>query len=248
MRKNVMSNTNRIESSGLQANDPHQLFTLDTCSSDAACRPEDESRFLVICLFMQWKTVHVMSPVVQCMRSLRCGLVLGSKRLGSRKFRPCRMHTSGCILGDVYHIITTKSYKQLHLCKAAQAPDTGEANYMLSDVRKLDSDLIQVDIQGTKEERVETVNALSYTRLINECMIKKDYASGLEQLTKMVNAGIEPGYMTWISVLQACVQCANRIDLFRLLAALRDAGCPLPLRYTVWIIEYCGSNWTFESR
>lgn len=212
------------------ADDPHQISILDRCSSDATCRPEDES---VICLFMQWKTVHVMSPVVQCTPSLRCGLVLGSKRLGSRKFRPCRIHTSGWILGDVFHIITTKSYKQLHLCMAAQAPDADQStrtNYMLSDGKKLDGDLIQVAIQRSKEEHIETVDALSYPRLMNECMIKKDYASGLEQLTKMVSAGMEPGYMTWISVLQACGQCANRIDLLRLLAALRDAGCPLPLR------------------
>ncbi|KAG0620267.1 hypothetical protein M758_4G203000 [Ceratodon purpureus] len=230
MRKYVMSNINRIESSGLQAGDPHQMFRLNTYFSDATLRPEDESRFSVICLFMQWTTVYVMSPVVECMGSLGCGQVSSSKRPGSRKFRPCRMHTSGWILGDRYYIITTKSYRQLHLCKAAQAPDTGDANYMLSDVKKLDSDVVQADILVTKEERVGSVSALSCTRLINECMMKKDYASGLEQLTKMVNAGIEPGYMTWISVLQACVQCANRLDLLRLLAALRDAGCPLPLR------------------
>ena len=191
-----------------------------------------------MCLFMEWKTVHVMSPVVQCMRSPRCVLVLGSKRLDSRKFRPCRVHTSGWILGDVYHSITAESYKKLHSCKAAQAQDTGEANHILSDVGKSDNDVVQVAVEEIKEASVETMNALSYTRLVNECMIRKDYASGLEQLTMMINAGIEPGYMTWISVLQACVQCANRIDLLRLLAALRDAGCPLPLRYTFWTIVY----------
>lgn len=230
MKKYIMLNSNHTESSGLQAGDPHQTSTLDICSSAATRRPGDESRFSVICLFMQWNSVYVMSTVVQCTLSLRFGLGLGSKGLGSRKFRPCRMYTCGWIFGDVYHVIISKSYRQLHLCKAAQAPDTGEVNYMMSKVRKLDSNVIQVAVQGTKEESVKTVNALSYTRLMNECMIKKEYASGLEQLTKMVDAGIEPGYMTWISVLQACVQCVNRIDLLRLLAALRDAGCALPLR------------------
>jgi len=124
------------------------------------------------------------------------------------------------------------------LCKAAQVPlpDTEEANHILSDVGQIKSELVQVAMQETS---VETANASSYTKLINECMMKKDYSTGLERLTEMIEAGIEPGYMTWICVLQACGQCDYRIDLLRLLAALRDAGCRLPLRYTFRIISQC---------
>lgn len=239
MRKYVTSNMNRIESPRLQAGDPHQMVTPYTRSPEAAYRPANESGFPTICLFMQWKTVHAISPGDQGMQSFRCGLGLDSERLGSRKLKSCRIHATGWILGGIYHTIRRESYKQLHLCKAAQVPlpDTEEANIFLSDVGQLGGELFQAAMQETSGESVETANASSYTRLINECMMKKDYSSGLEQLTEMVGAGIDPGYMTWICVLQACGQCANRIDLLRLLAALRNSGCPLPLRYTFRIIS-----------
>lgn len=236
MRKYVMSNINRIGLSRLQAGDPHQMVTPYLRSPEAGRRPADESRFSTVCLFMRWKIVHAVSPVDQGMQSLRYGLVLGPKRLGRRKLTSYRIHVPG-----LFRFITRKTYKQLHLCEAAPVPlsDTEHPDHMLSDLGQSDSELAQFSVQETSEESVVTANVSSYTKIMNECLMKKDYSAALEKLAEMVEAGIEPSYMTWICVLQACGQCANRIDLLRLLAALRDARCPLPLRYSFGLTTRC---------
>lgn len=221
--------SNYFKNSRFQADDLQQMVAPYTSSPEAVYGPADESRLSAICLFMQWNEVHAVSSGDQRVH----GLGSGPEKLGSRKLRSCRIHATGWIYVDLHPNITRESHKQLHICKAAQVPAsyTDEAIQMISDVGQSENELVQMTMEDTPGDVVQT--ASSYAKLINEFMTRKDYSSGLEHLTEMVEAGIKPGYMTWICMLQACSQCADRIDLFRLLASMRDAGCPVPLRYTL---------------
>nr|XP_024364926.1 pentatricopeptide repeat-containing protein At3g18110, chloroplastic-like isoform X3 [Physcomitrium patens] len=217
---------------GLQSSDSCHIFAPYACYLQADWLCGVQSMFQMICLFMQWKTIHVIHPVFPSLQPLGYCLLVGSKRLDRHKLSPRSLCNTAWILNDICHVTTTKSYKHFYSRKAPQATfsDMEETYHLSLALGQMDSYPTPVRAQETTGEGVQNVTASTYTKLINECMMNKDYLAGLKHLVGMVDAGIEPGYMTWICVLQACGQCAYRIDFLRLLAGLRDAGCPLPLR------------------
>lgn len=223
---------------GLQSSDSCHIFAPYACYLQADWLCGVQSMFQMICLFMQWKTIHVIHPVFPSLQPLGYCLLVGSKRLDRHKLSPRSLCNTAWILNDICHVTTTKSYKHFYSRKAPQATfsDMEETYHLSLALGQMDSYPTPVRAQETTGEGVQNVTASTYTKLINECMMNKDYLAGLKHLVGMVDAGIEPGYMTWICVLQACGQCAYRIDFLRLLAGLRDAGCPLPLRYNCRII------------
>jgi leucine-rich PPR motif-containing protein len=75
------------------------------------------------------------------------------------------------------------------------------------------------------------VDVLHFTALIDAYLRDHDYKSGVKSLTQMVAEGLEPNYITWTCVVSAASRCEKRSDALMLLAALRDTGCPVPLRY-----------------
>lgn len=81
------------------------------------------------------------------------------------------------------------------------------------------------------------VDVLHFTALIDAYLRDHDYKSGVKSLTQMGAEGLEPNYITWTCVISAASRCEKRSDALMLLAALRDTGCPVPLRLLIERID-----------
>lgn len=67
-----------------------------------------------------------------------------------------------------------------------------------------------------------------YTALIDAYLKEECYELAASRLREMKQCGLTPNYVTFTCIVGAASRCTRRIDMLKLLAALRDVGFPLP--------------------
>lgn len=134
------------------------------------------------------------------------------------------------VVSNLYRNTGKQTGTKLQMCVAVP---TGVTAHMLS---MGEHRLFKVETLESSNQTGGIADTLGYTKLISEHLNKQEYSAVVKLLKAMVDAGVQPKYLTWTCVLQNCSLCRKRSDLLMLLAALSKSGCPLPLRYGLLLL------------
>lgn len=136
------------------------------------------------------------------------------------------------VVSNSYRNTGKQTGTKLQMCVAVP---TGVTAHMLS---MGEHRLFKVETLESSRPTGGISDSLGYTKLISEHLNKQEYSAVVKLLKAMVDAGVQPKYLTWTCVLQNCSLCRKRSDLLMLLAALSKSGCPLPLRYGLLLLVF----------
>ena len=136
------------------------------------------------------------------------------------------------VVSNLYRNTGKQTDTKLQMCVAVP---TGVTTHMLS---MGEHSLFKVETLESSRPTGGIGDSLGYTKLISEHLNKQEYSAVVKLLKAMVDAGVQPKYLTWTCVLQNCSLCRKRSDLLMLLAALSKSGCPLPLRYGLLLLVF----------
>ncbi|XP_015964595.1 pentatricopeptide repeat-containing protein At3g18110, chloroplastic [Arachis duranensis] len=76
----------------------------------------------------------------------------------------------------------------------------------------------------------QVVDTLPYSSVIDAYLRKGDYKAGIEKLTEMKEASIEPDHRIWTCFIRAASLCEGVNEAINLLNALQASGFDLPIR------------------
>lgn len=135
------------------------------------------------------------------------------------------------VVSNLYRNTGKQTGIKLQMCVAVP---TGVTAHMLS---MGEDRLFKVETLESSRPTDGSGDTVGYTQLISEHLNKQEYSAAVKLLKAMVDAGVQPKYLTWTCVLQSCSLCRKRSDLLMLLAALSKSGCPLPLWYGLLLLS-----------